>query len=157
MGTPTDWEHLRAGHDCPLCWPRPEVNDAWFFIARLEVSSLYLSRENQAYRGAAQLIYDGGHVTRLGELSPAEWTALSRDLYTAEKAQAKAFKPDHVNVATLGNIVPHLHWHLVPRYRDDPRWGAPIWTDHRNDAPRVTLAEAEYEELAARIRKAIEE
>ena len=152
MGALKDWATRQAGRDCPLCWPRPEVSDAWYFIARLEVSSLYLSRENQAYRGAAMLIYDASHVTRLGELSSSAWSALAQDLYRVEVAQANALKPDHVNVGALGNIVPHLHWHLIPRYQDDPRWGAPIWTDHRDEVPRAELAESEYAELAALIK-----
>ena len=50
-------------------------------------------------------------------------------------------RPDHVNVESLGNVVPHLHWHIIPRYVGDARWGMPIWTtrssampDHRLDA-----------------------
>jgi diadenosine tetraphosphate (Ap4A) HIT family hydrolase len=50
------------------------------------------------------------------------------DLHRAEGALIETLAPDHINIAILGNVVPHLHWIIVPRYRDDPRWGAPVWT-----------------------------
>lgn len=38
-----------------------------------------------------------------------------------------SFKPDKINVAALGNMVPQLHIHVVARYRDDPAWPNPVW------------------------------
>jgi diadenosine tetraphosphate (Ap4A) HIT family hydrolase len=58
----------------------------------------------------------------------------------------------------LGNRNPHLHWHLVPRYRPDPRWGYPIWESRAPDAADpgfVTLTDPEYAALIDRIRNAL--
>jgi diadenosine tetraphosphate (Ap4A) HIT family hydrolase len=45
-----------------------------------------------------------------------------------------------MNVESLGNVMPHLHWHVIPRYKTDPRWGAPIWpSDLREQIDRRLL------------------
>jgi diadenosine tetraphosphate (Ap4A) HIT family hydrolase len=44
-----------------------------------------------------------------------------------ERALRKALQPDKINLASLGNLVPHLHWHVIPRWRDDSHFPAPIW------------------------------
>jgi diadenosine tetraphosphate (Ap4A) HIT family hydrolase len=45
-------------------------------------------------------------------------------------------QPDKINLACLGNVVPHLHWHVIPRWRDDSHFPAPIWAA----AKRVVVA-----------------
>jgi diadenosine tetraphosphate (Ap4A) HIT family hydrolase len=67
-------------------------------------------------------------------LSTAEWASYCADLQKAETAIVRAVQPNHINIASLGNVMPHLHWHIIPRYQTDPRWGGPIWpeeTEHR--------------------------
>src|SRR5665213_2168218 len=122
----TRWDQWSKGIACPFDAPRAESNDHWDFIARLMASSLYLSN-NQTYRGHCLLILDLRHATRPDQLSAEEWRSFCADLYTAESAISLTVRPDHINIAVLGNVVPHLHWHIVPRYRGDPRWEAPIW------------------------------
>src|SRR5256885_15876396 len=122
----THWGRMARGAGCPLDAPRPAANEHWDLVRALSVSSLYLAK-NQTYRGHCQLIFDPRHVARVDELSVDEWQRLSADLFKAHAAIVRTVRPDHVNVESLGNIVPHLHWHIVPRYRDDPRWGSPIW------------------------------
>jgi diadenosine tetraphosphate (Ap4A) HIT family hydrolase len=119
-------------------------------VAPLSVASLYLSR-NQTYRGHCLLILER-HATRLDELSVAEWSAFSTDLHRSVGAITGTVRPDHINVASLGNLVPHLHWHIVPRYRSDPRWGAPIWS---TDMPDTRLTAAEQRELIKDLRAAL--
>jgi diadenosine tetraphosphate (Ap4A) HIT family hydrolase len=56
------------------------------------------------------------------------------DLRTSASAIYQTVKPDHMNYELLGNSNPHLHWHIIPRYKTDPRWGQPIWEDYpRNE------------------------
>ena len=85
-------------------------------------------------------------------LEPDEYLRLSSDLAAAARAIVVAMKPDRMNYASLGNVVPHVHWHLVPRYREDPRWGSPIYTTDLDDMPRTALSEHEYRDIADRIR-----
>ena len=74
------------------------------------------------------------------------------DLLRAERAVARALRPDHMNLAVLGNIIPHLHWHVVPRYTSDPRWGAPIWPTSLADMPDTRLDARERADLIGNLR-----
>jgi diadenosine tetraphosphate (Ap4A) HIT family hydrolase len=119
MTDKTKWESLVAGAGCPLDAPRPPSNDYWDLVGQLSVSSLYLAK-NQTYRGQCQLIFDSRHVARMDQLSRPEWNSLAGDLFTAQQAVSRVVRPDHINVESLGNVVPHLHWHIIPRYVGDP-------------------------------------
>jgi methyltransferase (TIGR00027 family) len=118
------------------------------------VSSLYLTK-NQTYRGQCQLIFDSRHVARLDQLSQPEWTLLAADLFTAQRAVTRVVAPDHVNVESLGNVVPHLHWHIIPRYVGDPMWGAPVWRVPLDSMPDTRLPDEERAALLAGLRKAL--
>ncbi len=150
----SQWDRLVRGTDCPFDAPRQSSNEHWDLVARLAVSSLYLAM-NQTYRGQCLLILDIRHATRPEELSKEEWGTFCADLYAAQGAIAKAVQPDHMNVATLGNVIPHLHWHIIPRYRGDPRWGAPIWTTNLKDIPDRRLSEADRTRLLQDIKNGL--
>jgi diadenosine tetraphosphate (Ap4A) HIT family hydrolase len=77
---------------------------------------------------------------------------MADDIYLSEQAIMSEFKPDHINIASIGQLVPHLHWHIIPRYLDDPRWGGPIWTTSMDEMQKVYLAEDDYAKLVQRIR-----
>src|SRR5215471_14975249 len=149
------WDQFVRGIDCPLDAPRTSSNEHWDFVAQLSVSSLYLST-NQTYRGHCQLVFDPRHVTRLDELSAVEWREMSVDLHRAQRAIMRVVKADHINVESLGNFVPHLHWHIIPRYREDPRWGMPIWRDVFKDMAYTRLSTTDRDELIRDLREALE-
>ena len=149
-----EWAARVSGVQCPLDAPRPVSNDQWDLVSTLAVSSLYLAK-NQTYRGQCQLVFDPRHVARLDELTSQEWHDLATDLYRAHRAVMRTVQPDHVNIESLGNVVPHLHWHIIPRYRDDPRWGAPIWQMPLDSMPDTRLTDAARAELLASLREAI--
>ncbi|HZI78316.1 MAG TPA: HIT family protein [Vicinamibacterales bacterium] len=154
MSDRDDWTARVSGTNCPLCAPRPQSNDHWDLIAPLSVSSLYLAK-NQTYRGQCQLIFDLRHAARLDQLTADEVAAFSRDLLAAHNAVARAARPDHMNVESLGNIVPHLHWHIIPRYVGDPQWGVPVWTNPLSSMPDRRLDEMEQASLIDAIRAAL--
>ena len=154
MITRDDWTARVAGANGPLCAPRPESNDHWDLVETLSASSLYLSR-NQTYRGQCQLIFDRRHAARLDQLTADEYGAFARDLFTAQNAVVRSVGPDHVNIESLGNVVPHLHWHIIPRYLGDARWGMPIWTTPLSAMPDHRLGEAERAGLIDSIRAAL--
>lgn len=139
---------------CPLCAPRPDDNAAWLKVRSLATSTLYLDR-NQTYRGHCQLIYDSSHVEGVEDLTPADFARVSVDLHRAARAIAGVCQPDRMNYASLGNVVPHLHWHLIPRYREDPRWGSAIWTTDPGEMRVTRLEEQELQHLAAQLRAAL--
>ena len=150
----TIWHGLVNGEGCVLCAPRPESNDHWDFIETLSASSLYLAK-NQTYRGQCQLVFDRRHAARLDQLTEDEYAAFVGDLYLAQHAVAAVLRPDHMNVESLGNVVPHLHWHIIPRYLGDARWGMPIWTTPLSAMPDHRLGEAERAGLIDSIRAAL--
>jgi diadenosine tetraphosphate (Ap4A) HIT family hydrolase len=53
-----------------------------------------------------------------------------------------------MNYASPGNVMPYLHWHLVPRYKIDPRWGGPIYTTRPEEMLQTSVPETEYREIA---------
>jgi diadenosine tetraphosphate (Ap4A) HIT family hydrolase len=147
------WERFARGEGCPLDAPRPLSNDHWDFVVALSVSSLYLSK-NQTYRGHCQLIFDPRHVARVDQLSAVEWNALSADLFKAQAAIMRTVGADHLNVESLGNVVPHVHWHIVPRYRGDLRCGSPIWVTSLDDMIDTRLPAEEQQALVEQLKAA---
>jgi diadenosine tetraphosphate (Ap4A) HIT family hydrolase len=137
--TTSDWDKLAAGQGCPFDAPRAGNTEHWDLVAVLGVSSWYLP-QNQTYRGHGILVFDPRHVTRLDALTFDEWHAYAQDLHRVVHAIGEVCRPDHFNVESLGNVVPHLHWHVIPRYRDDGRWGAPIWAQDLGSQPERRLA-----------------
>ena len=154
MNARDEWATRVAGAGCWMDAPRPASNDWWDLVGTLTVSSLYLSK-NQAYRGQCTLMFDPRHVARLDQLSRPEWLSFATDLHVAQQAIMRAVKPDHLNVELLGNVLPHLHWHLIPRYVGDPKWGAPIWQMPLDTMPDVRLPDAERATLIADLRQAL--
>ena len=145
---------LVAEHGCPFCAPR-DGNDAFLIeVAPLTVSTLYLDR-NQTYRGHCVLVFDPRHVEGLETLSIAEFNAFAQDLRVAARALTAMCNPDLMNYASLGNIIRHLHWHIVPRYRSDPRWGGPIYTSILAEMLETRLEDVAYEAIVSTIRAAL--
>lgn len=67
------------------------------------------------------------HVAEMTDLDLAERRHLMSVVFAAEKALRDIARPDKVNLASLGNVVPHLHWHVIPRWRDDSHFPNAIW------------------------------
>jgi diadenosine tetraphosphate (Ap4A) HIT family hydrolase len=101
------------------------------------------------------LIFDPRHAARPDQLTAEEWTAFCGDLYRSQRAIVEVTRPDHLNIESLGNVVPHLHWHIIPRYVDDPRWGMPVWTTPLSAMPEAHLEAADRAQLLDRLRAAL--
>jgi len=102
------------------------------------------SPKGQTYRGSCELIFDGRHVNYISELTLDEWLPVAQDLRDSERLLLRVFVPDHINIERLGNTVPHLHWGPFPKYRNDGRWGQPIWTTTRSEMRQEFLADDKY-------------
>lgn len=55
-------------------------------------------------------------------------------VFAVEFALRELLQPDKINLASFGNVTPHLHWHLIPRWRDDPHFPQPFWGQRQRDA-----------------------
>jgi diadenosine tetraphosphate (Ap4A) HIT family hydrolase len=90
-------------------------------------------------RGHAIVVFRDRHVADLTSLSTTEVAAYWRDVQTVAQMIERVFAPCHMNYQLLGNLVPHLHVHLVPRYLDDPAPEKPLpWEPQ-------PLAQSEYD------------
>jgi len=79
------------------------------------------------------------HISEFSDLSLEESLDISKAIYKIEKAMLKYIKPDKVNIASLGNYVPHLHIHIIPRYKEDSWYPDSIWSEkHRNYEYKTT-------------------
>ncbi|MBF6599940.1 MAG: HIT family protein [Dehalococcoidia bacterium] len=96
-------------------------------------------------------------VPELHELPAPERSLFLDEMATVGEAVHRAFTPRKLNYELLGNGVPHLHWHLVPRYADDPKPQWPIWSNPAFlDAPPVTpIDAAALADLRTRARAAL--
>ena len=139
---------------CPFCAADLDETEEWLLVSRSTQTKLWLSK-NQTYRGHCSLVFLGRHVERLDDLDDAEYQRFTSDLRGALRAVRQAFAPDHVNVEILGNVVRHLHAHVIPRYRDDPRWGQAIWLTDAKQMPVTQVARVELEARVARLREAL--
>jgi len=102
--------------------------------------------EEPGYPGFCRVIL-GRHVREMTDLTPAERGRLMGVVFAVEEAVREAMSPDKMNVASLGNMTPHVHWHVIPRFQDDAHFPSPVWAAPRRDAP----ANAQRERNASRI------
>ena len=91
------------------------------------------------------------HVSEMCELSPEEQLALMQAVFAVEAAMKRVLAPKKLNLASLGNAVPHLHRHIVPRWENDAHWPFSIWAPvQRSARPIVTGLKRDLEQAIAR-------
>lgn len=82
--------------------------------------------EEADYPGFCRVIWRQ-HVKEMTDLSATEREHLMTTVFAVEAVIREAMRPDKINLASLGNLTPHLHWHIIPRYTDDKHFPQPIW------------------------------
>ena len=82
--------------------------------------------DDAAYPGFCRVIWRE-HVREMSDLPHDDRLLLNEAVFRVEEAVREVMGPLKVNVASLGNVVPHLHWHVIPRYADDAHFPAPVW------------------------------
>jgi diadenosine tetraphosphate (Ap4A) HIT family hydrolase len=80
------------------------------------------------------------HVREFSELAPAERRLCLEALVAVEQVLLAHLRPAKINLASLGNAVPHLHWHVVARFDWDSHFPAPVWAAALRQAPPVEVA-----------------
>jgi diadenosine tetraphosphate (Ap4A) HIT family hydrolase len=126
MEWPPSFFALKRGEGCPMCEQgRPEETayGARFFAG--EVSDAYLQKAD-IQRGYSVVIWRGRHVAEPTELSGVEASHYWQELLEAGRRLERALEPVKLNYDILGNSLPHLHTHVIPRYADDPKPGWPF-------------------------------
>ncbi|HEX2767817.1 MAG TPA: HIT family protein [Geobacteraceae bacterium] len=119
-------------------------------IAELDQCYVVLNRD-QFFTGYT-FVFSKEHVTELFHLDRETRSAVMEEVTATAAALNRQFKADKINYELLGNMVPHMHWHLVPRLHTDRLWPRPIWAEPHEE---VILSPADYAERIELIRKAL--
>jgi len=139
-----------AGHGCPMCATLGHGDNDYSVAVRTgEFAEVYLERRTRL-PGYCVVVWRLGHVAEPTDLGDEQWSGYWREVLATGRAVRDYFDPVKMNYLTLGNTVPHLHTHVVPRYRDDPAPGGPIaWEQIFSPDP---VPEAELHRQAASLR-----
>lgn len=141
---------------CPLCQSVRAGSAHPDHLAELSESLVRLG-ENQGSRGWCVLITKD-HVEHLALWPASRQAALFNDVARVAAAIRTVFAgpdgPPRLNYECLGNVVPHVHWHVIPRHADDPRPRETVWT-WPPDSLRGNLSPAERADLINRLRSAL--
>ena len=100
------------------------------------------------YPGFCRVILER-HAREMTDLTAAERAALMAVVWAVEEAVRQTMRPDKMNLASLGNMVPHVHWHVIPRFANDRHFPGPIWAPPQRAAAMVAEREACAQQLAA--------
>lgn len=111
-------------NDCPLC--RDAAAPALWRDEKCRV----VSADDADYPAFLRVIWQA-HVREMTDLDPAGQQHLLRVVLAVEGVLRTELAPDKINLATLGNQVPHLHWHVIPRFADDAHFPDPVWAARR--------------------------
>ncbi|MBF8176483.1 HIT family protein [Herminiimonas contaminans] len=82
--------------------------------------------DDAQYPGFCRVIWNA-HVAEMTDLQPEQRSVLMKTVCQVESALREVMQAEKINLASLGNMVPHLHWHLIPRFSDDAHFPSPVW------------------------------
>lgn len=135
---------------CELCEP---LGPAVYRDGKLSVVMV----DAAAYPGFCRVVWNG-HVKEMSDLPAADRALLNDAVYRVELALVEVMRPLKVNLASLGNMVPHLHWHVIPRFADDAQFPSPVWAPavRATEEPVLAARRALLPQLAAEIVRRME-
>ena len=106
---------------CPLC-------DADGGLLVFRNPSLRIIQASEAGFPAFYRVVWNRHVAEFSDLSAAEREACMNAVVAVEQVLRSELQPDKINLAALGNLVPHLHWHVIARFGWDSHFPVPVWS-----------------------------
>ncbi|MEI8326498.1 MAG: HIT family protein [Betaproteobacteria bacterium] len=118
---------------CPLC-------DALGGALVFQADKFRVIRADEAGFPAFYRVVWSEHVAEFSDLSDADQVLCMRAVVIVERALREVLQPSKINLAALGNVVPHLHWHIIARFDWDSHFAAPVWADKRRDPHASALA-----------------
>ena len=117
---------------CELC-----ASDGGELLVHRGPLRIVLVNDN-AYPGFCRVIWNA-HVVELTDLAPAQRSACMQAVCQTEAIVREVMAPHKINLASLGNMTPHLHWHVIPRYLDDAHFPSPVWAAAVRTTPAPVL------------------
>jgi diadenosine tetraphosphate (Ap4A) HIT family hydrolase len=122
--------------DCPLC-----TTLGGALLWRDDHLRVVLVDEPD-YPGFCRVIWSA-HLQEMTDLASADRDHLMAAVFEVEALLRGVLKPDKINLASLGNLVPHLHWHVIARWRDDAHFPGPIWGERLREGTVRVLPDLE--------------
>ncbi|HRE17885.1 MAG TPA: HIT family protein [Rhodocyclaceae bacterium] len=116
-----------------------------------EDASLRVVRVADAdYPGFCRVIWKS-HVREMTDLAPDQRQHLMQTVFAVEGAVRKMLTPDKINLASFGNMTPHLHWHIIPRWQNDRHFPEPVWGKMQREAvaPRPEISDTQLSNAIA--------
>ena len=136
--------------NCAYCVHGEPLAKFGIYVCDLsEMNSLYLFRE-QSHPGRV-IVAPKEHVGDFTELTDAQRDLFFADIARVSRALKKVFRPDKVNYGAYNDNGGHLHFHLVPKYRNEFEWGGVF----AMNPGRVALSDAEYADMIEKIKAAL--
>ena len=136
-------------HDCPLCAPVGE------HVLWSDAHCRVIAVDDSDYPGFCRVILHA-HVMEMSDLPILERRHLMEVVNAVETSLRALMSPDKINLASFGNMVPHLHWHVIPRFRDDRHFPEPVWGRPQRQPPSQTERRPDLAVLAGMIRRSIQ-
>lgn len=132
--------------DCPLCQPSP-----YQVLWQDDFSRVVLLSDTDypAYC-RVELI---AHVKEMTDLPPQDRSRTMKVVFAVETAIREVIKPDKINLASLGNKTPHMHWHVIPRFENDKHFPNSHW----GEAQRVNLYVPLGDEVKTKLKEKVAE
>ena len=137
---------MEKDNNCAYCMENELLDAFGIKICDLKVSKLYLFKE-QSHPGRVIVAYKD-HVSEIVEISDEERNLFFEDINHVANALHKAFNPNKVNYGAYGDTGHHLHFHLVPKYKDEFEWGG---TFEMNPKKKF-LTDEEYKAMIEKIK-----
>ena len=144
-------EEMMRDPNCAYCMQGDLVAKFAYPVGPMDTGFLYVFKE-QSKRGRVVLAHNK-HVGELIELTDEERNAFFADVAKVARAVHAVFHPDKGNYGAYGDTGHHLHFHIVPKYKGGEEWGGTF----EMNSGRTILTDAEYEEMAEALRKALAE
>lgn len=123
---------------CPLC--QDDGGELVFRSDKLRV----IWADEALYPGFLRVIWNQ-HVREFSDLSDEDRSHILSVVVMLERFVLHEMQADKSNLASLGNVVPHVHWHVIPRYTDDAHFPAPVWAQAK---PGAGLCQRQQDVLA---------
>ena len=117
-------------NDCPLC-----LTDGGHCLYRSDHLRIIAPQELE-FPGLIRVVWHQ-HLAEMTDLIPTQRSHLMMTVCIVEDIIRKVMQPDKINLAAFGNVVPHLHWHIIPRWHNDPYFPNPIWGAKQRDVIEV--------------------
>jgi diadenosine tetraphosphate (Ap4A) HIT family hydrolase len=95
---------------------------------------------DEPFAGFCRVIWKA-HVREMTDLDAVDRAHVMRVVFAVEAALRARLRPHKMNLAALGNVTPHLHWHVIPRFADDSHFPGPVWGALQRAAPPKALPE----------------